>query len=468
MITGFSRYTVCMLFCTGVLYGCKNHKLPLPAVYNSQPNTEESLRIPLDSLDPVYKGLARARVLTDFYRHQHAQPGWHKQGQRMPVADSLIGTLQRAAYYGLPGSGYHCAEIAALAPDRSAASRQRMDMLLTDAYLSLAHDLKFGLLTPYADEMDSIALASLMHVASGGGVVASLESQEPCYPAYHALKTGLRVLLDSIVVQGADTSLLNTRIRAIDVNLERWRQERAPWQERRLVVNIPAYRLDIIDKGDTLLSSRVIVGNPQHPTPELSSVIRSFTLYPYWVVPRKIAVEEYLPVIKTDTTFFLRTDFEVLDRQGNLLDPRQVPWKNFHKNNFPVVLRQREGTGNALGLIKFTFNNPYGVFLHDTNAKQLFKKNARAFSHGCMRVENATAIARYLMTGSVDRESAVVSRYLDEQRQAVITAPVPLPIYVRYFTVEVIEGALVFNADIYGSDKVLSRQLIQVELARPL
>jgi len=375
-------------------------------------------------------------------------------------ADTLLGFLQRTVYYGLPVAGYHIREVTGLVPDRSMLSRQRLDLLLTDAYLGLSHDLRHGLLTSRMENRsDSVQLETLARVLQHGGIVSSLNLQEPEHRAYHALKACLKTVLDSTAAGLGDTVAQREKIQKIAINMDRWRQEPPAWEERHLVVNIPAYRLDIIDHGDTVLSSRVIVGTPDHPTPELSSIIRNITLYPYWVMPRKIAVEEYLSVIQKDTTFFTRTDFEVLDRNGNILDPRQVPWKTFHKNNFPVILRQREGTGNALGVIKFSFENPYAVLLHDTNARQLFKRNARAFSHGCIRVEKAAVMAHYLMTGSPFKESAIMKKYLDEQRQAVLSTPRPLPIYVRYFTAEVLYGALTLHPDIYGHDGLWSDRL---------
>lgn len=451
---------------TVTLLGCKNQSITRRSVFQSPVAVIELVvRIPTDTLDPVYARLSGKKEIAAFYLAQKSQPVWSKGNIITPQADTLIGFLQQTAYYGLPATGYHVSEVSRLAPDRSLFSRQQFDLLLTDAYLGLSHDLGHGFLTSRRESRsDSIGLDKLRNVLQDGGIVSSLQMQEPDHPGYYSLKACLKTILDSASVGLGDTVAQREKIQQIVFNMDRWRQEPPAWDQRHLVVNIPAYRLDIIDHGDTVLSSRVIVGTRDHPTPELSSIIRSISLYPYWVVPRKIAVEEYLPVIQNDTTFFTRTDFEVMDRKGNLLDPKLVAWKTFHKNNFPVILRQQEGTGNALGIIKFSFENPYAVFLHDTNAKQLFKRNARAFSHGCIRVEKAAAIARYLMTGNPSKESALMKKYLDEQRQAVLITPRPLPIYVRYFTAEVMYGALSILPDIYGADVPLYNRLNQLEL----
>ena len=198
-----------------------------------------------------------------------------------------------------------------------------------------------------------------------------------------------------------------------------------------------------------VLASRVIVGLPEKETPELSSAIECIVLYPYWSVPRSIAVKELLPLIKSDPHYITRHNFEVLDRAGNLLDPMQVNWKSFSVNNFPVRLRQREGADNALGLIKFQFDNPYGVYLHDTNARYLFTRKVRALSHGCIRAEKSLELAHYLVEydeGPVD--AAAIDKFLSRHQRREISIRQHLPIYVRYFTAD---AAGIYD-DIYQKD----------------
>src|SRR5690606_24036460 len=110
-----------------------------------------------------------------------------------------------------------------------------------------------------------------------------------------------------------------------------------------------------------------------------------------------------------------RNNFDVLDKRGNLLQADSIDWESFSKSYFPVSLRQREGQENALGIIKFVFDNPYAVFLHDTNAKRLFRSRVRAFSHGCIRMEKAVELAHYLVTGDPGKKSKYVERFLKEE-----------------------------------------------------
>jgi murein L,D-transpeptidase YcbB/YkuD len=244
------------------------------------------------------------------------------------------------------------------------------------------------------------------------------------------------------------------KIQSVNVNLDRWRQEKTSFGRRYVYINIPSFMLRVIENDTVIFSSKVIVGAVETPTPDISSVIECFTIYPYWHVPRKIAVEEYLPVIQKDTTFITRNNFEVLDRKGKVLNPDSIDWAKYHKNYFPVVLRQREGEENSLGIIKFVFDNPYAVYVHDTNAKRLFSSSRRAFSHGCIRMERAVELAHYLVNGSLKNKSKVVEKYIKEKQRHTVNLRTPMPIFIRYFTAEVVNNEFLHHKDVYNKDEV--------------
>jgi murein L,D-transpeptidase YcbB/YkuD len=146
-------------------------------------------------------------------------------------------------------------------------------------------------------------------------------------------------------------------------------------------------------------------------------------------------------------------NFEVLDARGGIVNPDSVDWKKINKNNFPFILRQREGADNSLGLIKFMFHNPYAVYLHDTNAKRLFRHDRRAFSHGCIRIEKAFDLAHYLATGNTDARSKTLDYYLKQKKRHTIDLQKPIPIYVRYFTCEYKNDSFFHYEDVYGRDQ---------------
>ena len=419
--------------------------------------TTETVHIGCDSLDSVFRGL-RSDIFK-FYKSRTCQPAWYKGNALNPAGDSLYHFVQNLAYYGLNPGNYHFSEMTGLSSKRDANFfLQRMDVLLTDAFLSLAKDVRYGATS--GQRVDSIQMQLLQRAVLEQSPVKILRSQESVRQGYRLLKEMLRKSLDSL---NQNKVLLKDslfrRISTISVNLERWRLERARFSGKYIFINIPAFLLDVVSADTFTFESRVIVGTPDNPTPVLSSEIDCFITYPYWHVPRKIAVEEFLPQIQKNISFISRNNFDVLDRRGNILNPDSVKWSTFNKDYFPVSLRQREGTDNSLGILKFVFDNPYAVYLHDTNAKRLFRNPVRAYSHGCIRMERAEDFGHYLITGDVNVKSKWLTKFLKEKEKHYIELKHSLPIYVRYFTCEVRNEQLFFYSDIYHQDQILLNKL---------
>jgi murein L,D-transpeptidase YcbB/YkuD len=465
--TTFSRYlfVATVLTCVIGFSSCKNATLYHRASTTQLATNAGSLQpkidlsIPYDTLDTLYYDIKRKSAIAGFYRDRDGKPAWLINEKTTNHCDSLVSFLNQIRYYGLSPSRYHSTEINEQTDKKSITAKQLLELLLTDAYIMMHQELRRGISARHDRDHDSTSVADLRVALEKGNVINSLVVQQPDHAGYKLLINHLRDLLDTTNVVEQDSTINREKIvTTIAVNLERWRRETMPWENWKAVVNIPSFMIHVIESSDTVLSSRVIVGKPDHQTPEITSLIECFTLYPYWHVPRKISVEEYLPVIQKDTSFISKNNFDVLDRKGNILDPAKVPWVSYHKNNFPVVLRQREGTDNALGLIKFTFDNPYAVYLHDTNAKRLFRNSSRALSHGCIRMEKAEMFAHYLMTRKAGKQSRFVRNYLDTKTRIVINLPDPIKLYVRYFTAEVVAGNLRVYPDVYGYDRIIIEQ----------
>jgi murein L,D-transpeptidase YcbB/YkuD len=167
-----------------------------------------------------------------------------------------------------------------------------------------------------------------------------------------------------------------------------------------VVVNIPAAYMKVYSEGNTIMEMRVIVGKPSTTTPTLASTITEVILYPYWMVPQSIATKELLPAIKRNPGYIDAHGYQVLNRQGRIMDPYSINWLALSSKNFPYLIRQSTGCDNALGLLKLNFHNPYSVYLHDTPSKSLFMLNKRFFSHGCMRMEKPTELAHLVMANN--------------------------------------------------------------------
>ena len=419
----------------------------------------------------LFKGLHQQASVVSFYRQRGNRPAWlDEQFQGgTPLADSLVNFIMNIRYYGLLPGNYHADEIGVTKDMRLSEDLQlRRDVLLTDAFLSVARDLKFGRLGKADVKTDSMHLSLLEDLLKNGNMLRHLQSLEPRIGDYQALRQKLDFLLDSMdasqrvmLLQGMmiDSIDLHKKVRAIEINMERWKWENQEFGARYIIVNIPSFYARVVEHDTVILDSKVIVGTPQNPTPQLSGVIECFITYPYWHVPRKIAVNELLPIIQRDSDYLHRHNFDVLDRRGRRLNPDSVDWRSFTSNHFPVVLRQREGPENSLGVLKFVFDNRFAVFLHDTNAPRLFRNSSRAFSHGCIRMEQARRFAHYLLTGDPDQKSPTLEKYLRQSTRHNVEIPNPIPIYVRYFTAEVRNGRLYLYKDLYKKDRVLIDRL---------
>jgi len=234
------------------------------------------------------------------------------------------------------------------------------------------------------------------------------------------------------------------------VNMDRWRKLPDTLPQRFILVNVPAYRMELWDSGSVVLTSKIIVGAPRTRTPLLNSRMTNFIMYPYWRVPFSITIKEMLPAIKKDRAYLAKKSLEIIDRDGNAVNPDSVNWGRMSKNYFPYVLRQMDGLENSLGIMKFNFMNKYSVYLHDTNNRGLFSNAYRALSHGCVRVQQWDSLAMYLTKDDTRHPRDSMRMWLANGNKKQIDIQHAIPIYLRYFSAEGREGSLVFHEDIYG------------------
>ncbi len=244
-------------------------------------------------------------------------------------------------------------------------------------------------------------------------------------------------------------------IRQICMAMERWRWE-SKFPEKYALVNIPAFWLTVFEKDTVVMQSAVVCGKPENQTPILKSKIDHMLVYPYWNVPYSIAWKEILPAVKRDTTYIRKKNFEVIGANNTVLDYTKLPWRKYSKEYLPVTFRQRIGTENSLGVVKFNFYNPYGVYLHDTNSKRYFKTSSRAQSHGCIRLEKFTEFANFLVRDdSIHYTPDSLLLYFSKQEQRKITLKKALPIYIRYFTAHADSNGLQLYLDVYRKDEAM-------------
>lgn len=242
------------------------------------------------------------------------------------------------------------------------------------------------------------------------------------------------------------------RIDQIRVNLDRLRQQLDHESGDLILVNIPAFKTYVIRDGKIIWAANVIVGDRENKTPIFRTALTGVVFNPTWSVPYSIASKEMLPKIKQDPSFFRRGNYDLFDRAGNLIDPSSVDWSAVEKRTFAFTLVQQPGPLNQLGQIKFTMPNEYSVCMHDTPTKSLFDKSTRAFSHGCIRLDEPLGLAEVLLRGEQWTRDQIQSQVEARETRSVSLAE-PLPVHVVYWTAEVDDlGVMHFYDDIYEWD----------------
>jgi hypothetical protein len=256
----------------------------------------------------------------------------------------------------------------------------------------------------------------------------------------------LAILRDSVNLSREKKDLV---IKA--VNEYRWlstlRQNRSV-----VLVNIPSTTLRGFDGQAEKISMRVVVGKVSRPSKTLVSPLNTLIITPYWNVPRSISVAELVPKIRKNIRYFYASHLEIFNSKGEKIAPENVPWSRLNSNYFPYEMRQRSGKWNTLGIMKFQFDNPFRMYLHDTSEKKLFKNEKRFYSHSCIRVERPIELGRFLLkphSKAVDTLD-VTAAYSDlKPRYIKINRSIPLVIWYSLVDFDA-NGQIKFYPNIYG------------------
>jgi L,D-transpeptidase YcbB len=244
------------------------------------------------------------------------------------------------------------------------------------------------------------------------------------------------------------------RARQIAANLAPARRAPRLTGDRYVVVNIPALTLEAVERGRTALRMRVVVGKPDWPTPVVSARIEELVFAPRWAVPRSIVAAELLPLIRRNPGYLARTGFRVLldsvvpDQE---VSPDSLDWNAVDDSAAVYRFVQEPGPDNPLGGVKFVLRTPFNVYLHDTPARTAFERRQRALSHGCVRLEHASALAAWLLP-SWPSDSIAAAMTDGAERHVPLAAPVP--VHLVYWTAWTEAGGMVaFRDDVYRGGK---------------
>jgi murein L,D-transpeptidase YcbB/YkuD len=259
------------------------------------------------------------------------------------------------------------------------------------------------------------------------------------------------IVVDSILGGETLTSLnvpARERLGQIAANLERYRWLPRDLGSTYILVNVPAFRLQAFRDGKEALTMKVIVGAEyqDRATPVFSDSMQYVVFRPYWNVTDRIAAEEYWPKVEQDPSWLERNGYEVVTSEGK------------------QRIRQRPGTQNALGLVKFMFPNDFAIYLHDTPNDELFDEDIRAFSHGCIRLERPGELAQFVLGWPADSVRGAMEGEKDEFR---VDLPERMPVYILYFTTYLKEGELYFGNDLYNRDDALVKAMASGAVPSP-
>jgi len=393
-----------------------------------------------------------------FYAHRE-QPLWvAADGSLRPAARELVQLIRTAELDGLDPLELRASELEAAVRraqfDRSPEALAQAELELSTAlarYVAAMRSLPAGTDMIYEHPVlrpfEPTATTVLQLAADAGSLEGYVTGMHWMHPLYAQIRQQLTDgAADPALRQAALSSL--HRLRAIPA---------APWS-RHVVIDIASARLWMYEGDRAVDSMRIVVGKPDTPTPMMAGYIRQAVLNPYWNVPEHLVRQTIARGVLNQGVRYLRVrGYEVLaDWSDNpeRVDPTTIDWRAVSRGELEVRVRQNPGSLNAMGTVKYEFPNPEGIYLHDTPDKNLLLEEARQFSNGCIRLEDADRLGRWLLGGDLPEPGSEPEQRVDLSQ--------PVPIYITYLTVQPDVGRLALGTDPYQRDGVGHSTLARV------
>jgi murein L,D-transpeptidase YcbB/YkuD len=378
------------------------------------------------------------------------RPDWAAPGDQR-AAEALIDLLATAKLDGLDPSQFKTASLRKALrrlgsddPDDAARASQAFDQALvryvTALRLGAAHGwvVVDSELAPSQETPKQI----LARAAAAPSLADYVGNMGFMHPAYAALRRSIQwgELED------------RSRYGLVRLNMDRLRM--LPPTGRYVLVNAAAQRLQMVENGRVVDEMKVVVGKPKNPTPVMAAYIRYAALNPYWEVPPDLAAERIAPnVVHEGLGYLKKHGYVVLSDWGETpeqVDPETIDWQAVVDGKIQIRVRQNPGPYNAMGRMKFMFPNREGVYLHDTPDKQLLQEAARLFSGGCVRLEDAPRLSKWMFGETLSPKGAGPDEKVELEK--------PIPVYIAYLTAMPEGGEIAFYDDIYGRDQAALAQ----------
>jgi L,D-transpeptidase YcbB len=399
------------------------------------------------------ENLLYPELVNKFYQLKGDSLFWFASGNdAFPMRQQLLRIIDSSRYYGLIAKPYHYTALVevlnTVATDSAALIGA--DRLYTDAAIAVCKDIYQGykmlpwvgydqLSEKYNKADNDFLIVLLLQTYSAAQLQRAADLLEPVHATYSILKQELRR-------EKEKNANGNVVLLQLSLNYLRWIHHFR--FEQFIIINLPAASLQYFEKDTLVLQMKTVVGKSSTPSPRFATYCDMAIMYPYWYVPGSILFKEYLPKMKANPSWLDAHGMQVVDGKGKVLNHHQLNWSAFHSGYFPYILRQSTGCDNALGILKFNINTPYGVYLHDTNNKTAFLSASRFYSHGCIRLEDPLALGNRLLAGKLDTN--FLQSCFKEQKPVPVLLKKPVPVFSVYMPVTVDAGGKVYYyKDVY-------------------
>ena len=494
--TGFVLALIlCCLLMT--VQSCKKKRSEIAGVLFKKTHNKVFKDIDPDTFTAFFKkelarnksAMVNPQLIIAHYDQTHYEPDFVMYRLWDGGIDAMLDKYSKANEHGLDPKIFQSDQIRALmakfqnkdaikTPEEAYKDIAELEILAANSLINYSSALQYGIISPrkiYSRYFiktlrpDSMSINRIFNIDN---MPAYLDSIQPKSPEYLALQKAYLEGFEAPKLSKEETK------RILLVNMERLRWKNKPAENRYVYVNIPDFRLDVIDSGRSVLNMRVCVGegrnkkylnslenyndtcktdNPYaHETPLLSSVIHSVQVNPIWNIPKSIATKEIIVEEVKDPYYLSNKNINVYENGKLIEEPETIDWSKVTKENSDYEFKQQPGADNSLGKIKFLFENRSSVYLHDTPAKDAFRWSMRAVSHGCVRLEKPLDLAHNLFRDTTRYNMIAKDMEEDEPTPEDIALRPRVPVYISYVTCwSDQDGKLQFRRDVYGLDIVL-------------
>ncbi len=474
--------------------------------------------------------------VSNFYTQNNYEPVWNDRAYR----EVLFRNIENIEEDGLFFEDYHGPFLQKALSNLDSNTEEentRLEILLTDAFLSLSNHLATGKLNPkdiyeiWGTPLNNFNAEDVLNNAlKNGDIQDALDSVRPHNIVYNGLKKSLKefkeeelseernitkvptgklirpgetdsriglirkrfqelgysiendtqdtlysadlekIIKDFQKTRGleVDGIIGNSSIRDLNmtredryhqilVNMERWRWYPRELGEHYIIINVANFVLQVVKNGDTIRTHKTMVGTQARKTPVFSDEIGYIVYNPTWTIPPTIKKNDVIPGSKRDPEYLSKKHLTAYDREGNVIDPSTIDWSSSAALNY--TYRQKAGPANPLGLVKIIYPNKYMIYLHDTPSKALFNKNIRAQSSGCVRVQDALDLAKYLLDDQQKYDDKKIQEIIDSGKTTEIPVTKKVKVHHFYWTAYRERDSIKFIEDIYNLDQELWKRL---------